>query len=104
MPSDYGADGIRANAVNADLPFRSADRRLHQRSAPMARGLSEKDYMSGNLLGREAPPTTSPRPSCTRPAGAENHRRRHHGGWRQPSPRRCADRAHPAFIPADPAD
>jgi rhamnose utilization protein RhaD (predicted bifunctional aldolase and dehydrogenase)/NAD(P)-dependent dehydrogenase (short-subunit alcohol dehydrogenase family) len=50
---DYGADGIRANAVNADR-IRSGlltDEMIAQRSK--ARGLSEKDYMTGNLLGRE---------------------------------------------------
>jgi rhamnose utilization protein RhaD (predicted bifunctional aldolase and dehydrogenase)/NAD(P)-dependent dehydrogenase (short-subunit alcohol dehydrogenase family) len=50
---DYGADGIRANAVNADR-IRSGlldDTMIKSRSA--ARGVSEKDYMSGNLLGRE---------------------------------------------------
>ena len=50
---DYGADGIRANAVNADR-IRSGlltDDFIKARSA--ARGVSEKDYMSGNLLGRE---------------------------------------------------
>jgi rhamnose utilization protein RhaD (predicted bifunctional aldolase and dehydrogenase)/NAD(P)-dependent dehydrogenase (short-subunit alcohol dehydrogenase family) len=50
---DYGAAGIRANAVNADrvrsgllTPQMIAER-------AKARGLSEKDYMAGNLLGRE---------------------------------------------------
>jgi NAD(P)-dependent dehydrogenase (short-subunit alcohol dehydrogenase family) len=50
---DYGADGIRANAVNADR-IRSGlltDEFLAERSK--ARGVSEKDYMSGNLLHRE---------------------------------------------------
>jgi rhamnose utilization protein RhaD (predicted bifunctional aldolase and dehydrogenase)/NAD(P)-dependent dehydrogenase (short-subunit alcohol dehydrogenase family) len=50
---DYGADGIRANAVNADR-VRSGlltDAFIAERAA--ARGVSEKDYMSGNLLGRE---------------------------------------------------
>ncbi|HZP78950.1 MAG TPA: bifunctional aldolase/short-chain dehydrogenase [Pseudolabrys sp.] len=50
---DYGADGIRANAVNADR-IRSGlltPDFIAERSK--ARGLSEKDYMSGNLLGRE---------------------------------------------------
>jgi len=50
---DYGADGIRANAVNADR-IRSGlltDDFIKERSK--ARGLSEKEYMSGNLLGRE---------------------------------------------------
>jgi NAD(P)-dependent dehydrogenase (short-subunit alcohol dehydrogenase family) len=50
---DYGADGIRANAVNADR-IRSGlltDDFIKERS--QARGVSEKDYMSGNLLQRE---------------------------------------------------
>lgn len=50
---DYGADGIRANAVNADR-IRSGlltDDFIKERSR--ARGVTEKDYMSGNLLGRE---------------------------------------------------
>ena len=50
---DYGADGIRSNAVNADR-IRSGlltDDFIAARSK--ARGVSEKDYMSGNLLGRE---------------------------------------------------
>ena len=50
---DYGADGIRANGVNADR-IRSGlltDDFIKERSK--ARGLSEKDYMSGNLLARE---------------------------------------------------
>jgi rhamnose utilization protein RhaD (predicted bifunctional aldolase and dehydrogenase)/NAD(P)-dependent dehydrogenase (short-subunit alcohol dehydrogenase family) len=50
---DYGADGIRSNAVNADR-IRSGlltDDFIQERSK--ARGLSEKDYMSGNLLQRE---------------------------------------------------
>jgi rhamnose utilization protein RhaD (predicted bifunctional aldolase and dehydrogenase)/NAD(P)-dependent dehydrogenase (short-subunit alcohol dehydrogenase family) len=50
---DHGADGIRANAVNADR-IRSGlltDAFIAERAR--ARGLSERDYMSGNLLGRE---------------------------------------------------
>lgn len=50
---DYGADGIRSNAVNADR-IRSgllSDAMIKSRSG--ARGLSEADYMGGNLLGRE---------------------------------------------------
>jgi rhamnose utilization protein RhaD (predicted bifunctional aldolase and dehydrogenase)/NAD(P)-dependent dehydrogenase (short-subunit alcohol dehydrogenase family) len=50
---DYGKDGIRSNAVNADR-IRSGlltDDMVAARSK--ARGLSEKDYMGGNLLGRE---------------------------------------------------
>jgi rhamnose utilization protein RhaD (predicted bifunctional aldolase and dehydrogenase)/NAD(P)-dependent dehydrogenase (short-subunit alcohol dehydrogenase family) len=50
---DYGKDGIRSNAVNADR-IRSGlltDEMVAARAK--ARGLSEKDYMGGNLLGRE---------------------------------------------------
>jgi len=50
---DYGADGIRANAVNADR-IRSGlltDAMIGTRSK--SRGVSEQEYMSGNLLGRE---------------------------------------------------
>ena len=50
---EYGPLGIRSNAVNADR-IRSGlltDDMIASRSR--ARGLSEKDYMSGNLLGLE---------------------------------------------------
>jgi NAD(P)-dependent dehydrogenase (short-subunit alcohol dehydrogenase family) len=50
---DYGADGIRANAVNADR-VRSGlltDDFIAERAK--ARGVSETDYLRGNLLGRE---------------------------------------------------
>jgi NAD(P)-dependent dehydrogenase (short-subunit alcohol dehydrogenase family) len=50
---DHGADGIRSNSVNADR-IRSGlltDDMIAQRSK--ARGLSEADYMGGNLLGLE---------------------------------------------------
>jgi rhamnulose-1-phosphate aldolase/alcohol dehydrogenase len=50
---DHGADGIRANAVNADR-IRSGlltDEMIATRSEK--RGVSERDYMAGNLLGRE---------------------------------------------------
>ena len=50
---DYGRDGIRANAVNADR-IRSGiltPEMIAARST--ARGLTERDYMGGNLLGRE---------------------------------------------------
>jgi NAD(P)-dependent dehydrogenase (short-subunit alcohol dehydrogenase family) len=50
---DYGADGIRSNVVNADrirshllTPDMIAER-------ARARGVSETEYMRGNLLGRE---------------------------------------------------
>jgi NAD(P)-dependent dehydrogenase (short-subunit alcohol dehydrogenase family) len=50
---EYGAEGIRSNAVNADR-IRSGlltDAMIVARST--ARGLSERDYLSGNLLGQE---------------------------------------------------
>jgi|tagenome__1003787_1003787.scaffolds.fasta_scaffold20927416_2 rhamnose utilization protein RhaD (predicted bifunctional aldolase and dehydrogenase)/NAD(P)-dependent dehydrogenase (short-subunit alcohol dehydrogenase family) len=50
---DYGSDGIRANAINADR-IRSGlmtDDFIAERAR--ARGVSEKEYMSGNLLQRE---------------------------------------------------
>jgi rhamnose utilization protein RhaD (predicted bifunctional aldolase and dehydrogenase)/NAD(P)-dependent dehydrogenase (short-subunit alcohol dehydrogenase family) len=50
---DYGADGIRANAVNADR-IRSGLLTPELIAArAKARGVSEHDYMAGNLLGRE---------------------------------------------------
>ncbi len=50
---DYGAEGIRSNGVNADR-IRSGlltDAMIRDRAK--ARGLSEADYMSGNLLHAE---------------------------------------------------
>ncbi len=50
---DYGAYGIRANAVNADRIRSGLLTPDMIASRSKARGVSEKDYMSGNLLGRE---------------------------------------------------
>jgi rhamnose utilization protein RhaD (predicted bifunctional aldolase and dehydrogenase)/NAD(P)-dependent dehydrogenase (short-subunit alcohol dehydrogenase family) len=50
---DYGADGIRANAVNADRIRSGLLTEDFIRERAQARGVSEKEYMSGNLLGRE---------------------------------------------------
>ena len=50
---DHGGDGITSNAVNADR-IRSGlltDALIKKRAR--ARGLSEHDYLAGNLLGRE---------------------------------------------------
>jgi rhamnose utilization protein RhaD (predicted bifunctional aldolase and dehydrogenase)/NAD(P)-dependent dehydrogenase (short-subunit alcohol dehydrogenase family) len=50
---DYGSEGIRSNAVNADR-IRTGlldDEMIAARS--QARGVSEAEYMGGNLLGRE---------------------------------------------------
>jgi NAD(P)-dependent dehydrogenase (short-subunit alcohol dehydrogenase family) len=53
---DYGSDGIRSNAVNADR-IRSGlltDALIAERCK--ARGVSEHVYLRGNLLGREVTP------------------------------------------------
>lgn len=50
---DHGGEGIRSNAVNADR-IRSgllSDEMIDARAA--ARGITEADYLGGNLLGRE---------------------------------------------------
>ena len=50
---DYGKDGIRANGVNADrIRYGLVDNDMIAERA-RARGVSEADYMSGNLLKRE---------------------------------------------------
>jgi NAD(P)-dependent dehydrogenase (short-subunit alcohol dehydrogenase family) len=50
---DYGSLGIRANGINADRVRTGllTDAMIASRSK--ARGLTERDYMGGNLLGRE---------------------------------------------------
>ncbi len=50
---DYGADGIRANAVNADRIRSGLLTQDMIAARAKARGVSEKGYMSGNLLSRE---------------------------------------------------
>ncbi len=50
---DYGAEGIAANAVNADRIRSGLLTSEMIASRSKARGLSEHDYMAGNLLGRE---------------------------------------------------
>jgi rhamnose utilization protein RhaD (predicted bifunctional aldolase and dehydrogenase)/NAD(P)-dependent dehydrogenase (short-subunit alcohol dehydrogenase family) len=50
---DYGADGIRANAVNADRIRSGLLTPDMIRSRAAARGVAEADYMAGNLLRRE---------------------------------------------------
>src|SRR5664280_2502028 len=50
---DYGADGIRANAVNDDRIRSGLLTSDFIRQRAKARGVSENDYMTGNLLGRE---------------------------------------------------
>jgi NAD(P)-dependent dehydrogenase (short-subunit alcohol dehydrogenase family) len=50
---DYGADGIRSNGVNADRIRSGLLTEDFIRERATARGLSDKEYMTGNLLGRE---------------------------------------------------
>jgi rhamnose utilization protein RhaD (predicted bifunctional aldolase and dehydrogenase)/NAD(P)-dependent dehydrogenase (short-subunit alcohol dehydrogenase family) len=50
---DYGADGIRANAVNADRIRSGVLTSDVIKERAKARGVTEQEYMSGNLLGRE---------------------------------------------------
>jgi len=50
---DYGKDGIRANAVNADRIRSGLLTPEMIASRAKARGVSERDYMGGNLLHRE---------------------------------------------------
>ena len=50
---DHGRDGIRANAVNADRIRSGLLTEEMIRDRARARGLSEGEYMAGNLLGRE---------------------------------------------------
>ena len=80
---DYGAEGIRANAVNADR-IRSGlltDDFVRERSK--ARGVSEKDYMSGNLLGREVTADDVAQAFLHQALRAEDDGRRHDGRRRQ---------------------
>jgi NAD(P)-dependent dehydrogenase (short-subunit alcohol dehydrogenase family)/ribulose-5-phosphate 4-epimerase/fuculose-1-phosphate aldolase len=50
---DHGADGIRSNAVNADRIRSGLLTGTMIAERAKARGLSEADYMGGNLLGLE---------------------------------------------------
>jgi NAD(P)-dependent dehydrogenase (short-subunit alcohol dehydrogenase family) len=50
---DYGRDGIRSNAVNADRIRTGLLTDDMVTARAKARGISEKDYMTANLLGRE---------------------------------------------------
>ena len=50
---DYGGEGIRANAVNADRVRSGLLSEEMIASRSKARGLTESAYMRGNLLGRE---------------------------------------------------
>ena len=80
---DYGADGIRSNGVNADR-IRSGlltDDFIKERAK--ARGVTEKDYMSGNLLGPRGHRRRRRAGIPASGAGVENHRRYHDRRRRQ---------------------
>ena len=80
---DHGGDGIRANAVNADR-IRSGlltDEMIAQRSK--ARGLSEADYMGGNLLGLEVTAEDVAQAFVSLAKATKTTRRRGHGRRRQ---------------------
>jgi NAD(P)-dependent dehydrogenase (short-subunit alcohol dehydrogenase family) len=53
---DHGSEGIRANAVNADRVRSGLLTPEMVASRAKARGMTEADYMSGNLLGKEVTP------------------------------------------------
>ena len=87
---DYGGDGIRANAVNADR-IRTGlltDEMIAQRSK--ARGLDETDYMGGNLLGREVTADDVAQAFVHWP-GAQRPRARSPPSTAATSRRRCVD-------------
>ena len=50
---EYGAEGIRSNVVNADRIRSGLLTEAMVAARSKARGVSEKDYMAGNLLGVE---------------------------------------------------
>jgi NAD(P)-dependent dehydrogenase (short-subunit alcohol dehydrogenase family) len=50
---DYGKDGIRSNAVNADRIRSGLLTNEMVAARAKARGVSEAEYLAGNLLGRE---------------------------------------------------
>ena len=50
---DHGSEGIRANAVNADRIRGGLLTSAMISNRAKSRGVSEEEYMSGNLLGKE---------------------------------------------------
>ena len=50
---DHGADGIRSNAVNADRVRTGLLTEDMIKTRSELRGISEQDYLAGNLLGQE---------------------------------------------------
>ena len=89
---DYGADGIRSNArQRRPHPQRTADRRYVAARAK-ARGVSENDYMGGNLLGREVTADDVAQAFLAPGAGAQDHRPTSPRSTAATSPPRCANR------------
>ena len=100
---DHGADGIRANGVNADR-IRSGlltDDFIEERAE--ARGLTEKGYMSGNLLGREVTADDVAQAFLAQAPSAHDHRRRHHRRRRQYRRRTAVTPGHRDRPPCGPA-
>ena len=60
---DYGSEGIASNAVNADRIRSGLLTGDMVSKRAKARGVSEEDYMSGNLLRLKCAPKTWRRPS-----------------------------------------
>ena len=80
---DYGQDGIRSNGVNADR-IRSGlltDAMIAARSK--ARGISEAEYMGGNLLQREVTADDVAQAFVALGQGAQDHRPYRDGRRRQ---------------------
>ncbi len=50
---DYGNEGITSNAVNADRIKSGLLTGVIVKQRAKARGVSEREYLAGNLLGRE---------------------------------------------------
>ena len=88
---DYGKEGIRSNAVNADR-IRSGlltDDMIASRSK--ARGVSEKDYMSGNLLGQEVTAEDVAQAFLHQALAERTTARRHHRRRRQHRGSACGE-------------
>ena len=94
---DYGKDGIRSNGVNADRIRSGLLTDAMITSAAPREGLSEADYMSGNLLGVRG--ARRGRGAGLRVPGqvVQDHRPYRDGGRRQH--RRCAALSY-AVMPA----
>jgi NAD(P)-dependent dehydrogenase (short-subunit alcohol dehydrogenase family) len=50
---DYGSEGITSNAINADRIRSGLLTNAMVKQRAKARGITEREYLAGNLLGRE---------------------------------------------------